>query len=179
VLVGGLGLGILASILAQRPFIDGVVVVERSPEVIELCAGKGYEIVQGDIYDYLRKHSSPFDCYMLDTWQGTGEMAWWEQVMPARRIIRNRFGMAPRIHCWAEDIMVGQANRALAMKDRIAELKALGARMPSNPRHWLHPALPLMDEKEARWFTAAVGTKRWEEKYGKLLTEKPTKKGRK
>jgi hypothetical protein len=72
VLVGGLGLGIVASLVAQRSFVDHVTVIEKDPDVIRLCARPGYTVIEADIQDYL-KTSDRFDYYLLDTWQGTNE----------------------------------------------------------------------------------------------------------
>lgn len=151
VLVGGLGLGILAAIVAGRPGVKDVLVVEHSDDVITLCRAPGYRVQKDDIAAFLRWHVEPFDYYLLDTWAGTNEGAWWADVMPLRRILRQRFGRKPVIHCWAEDIMVGQI------------LQTLTTSVP----HWYYKELKLpMSVTEARRFVANVGLPGWEKKYG-------------
>lgn len=151
VLVGGLGLGVLAKSLAMRGAVESVHVVERSPDVIRLCASPGYTVTCSDLYEYLRTVDRPFDCWMLDTWQGTGEGDWWEYVMPARRIIANRFGRQ-RVWCWAEDRMAAQVARSCVSQAGMC---------------WHYAALPLgMDEAAAARFVRTVGLPRWEREFG-------------
>ena len=152
VLIGGLGLGILPMQVANRIEVSDVTVIELDEDVIKLCAnGADFDVVEADITDYLRTTSEHFDFYLLDTWQGTNEGTWWEEVMPLRRLIRQRWGKRPVVHCWAEDIMQGQIFQALTTK----------------PPHWYTTHLPVpMYEKEARSFLRNVGLPAWERKYG-------------
>lgn len=151
VLVGGLGLGILAKTLSERPGVDQVTVVEIDPDVVALCTQPGYEVITGDILSYLRRSNQRYDYYILDTWQATNESAWWSQVMPQRRAIRRRWGAEPTIHCWAEDIMRGQI------------MWSLTAKQP----HWYYTGLAMpMSERRARSFLDDVGLPAWEEMYG-------------
>lgn len=154
VLVGGLGLGILSTVVVNIPGVEEVVTVEREPDVIKLVTrmGKPWSTVQSDIGTFLET-SERFDCYLLDTWAGTSESTWWEEVMPLRRTIRRRFGRKPRIHCWAEDIMAGQL------------VGALGYGKDS----WYYKGLPAMTEREAMRFIVEVGLPSWEHKYGGIL----------
>lgn len=87
VLVGGLGLGILASTLAARDDVSIVTVVEIDPDVVALCSRPGYEVVVSDVARFLKKTPRAFDYYLLDTWQTTNEGAWWSTVMPLRRLM--------------------------------------------------------------------------------------------
>lgn len=153
VLVGGLGLGILAATVAQRPGVDKVVVVERSEDVIKLTSNPGlYTTVNSDIRKFLETTRQKFDYYLLDTWTGTNEGTWWHEVMPLRRIIRQRWGFKPTIHGWAEDIMWGQIYRSLTHHT-----------VP----HWFYSYLPVpMSGDEANVFLNTVGLPSWEKKYG-------------
>lgn len=154
VLVGGLGLGILAATLAQREGVYHVTVVEKDPDVVKLCQRPGYDVVTADIHDYLEKSDQEFDFYLLDTWQSTNEMTWWGEVVPMRRAIRQRFGVRPVIHCWAEDIMIGQIFQSLTTK----------------PPHWYYENLPMpMSAKAARSFIKDVGKQKWERDYGRIV----------
>lgn len=157
VLVGGLGLGIMAGLLANNTAdVDEVVVVEINPDVIKLCRGEGYTVINRDIMDFLRKSDQQFDYYLLDTWQGTNESTWWSEVMPQRRAIRQNWGKKPVIHCWAEDIMHGQIFRSLTTK----------------PPHWYYSGLPMpMNDATARRFLRDVGLPAWEKKYGRIIDD--------
>lgn len=151
VLVGGLGLGLVAANVAARRGVRDVFVVERSKDVIKLCRAAGYRVGEDDIAAFLRWHVEPFDYYLLDTWCGTNEGAWWEEVLPLRRTIRQRWGRKPVIHCWAEDIMLGQI---------------LGSLTTKQP-HWYYRELPMpMGKAEAARFVKDVGLPTWERRYG-------------
>ncbi len=190
VLVGGLGLGIVAKRLTEIPGVTGVTVVEKSKEVIKLCANGVYDTVHSDIMKYLtsdRLHQAPFDFYLLDTWGGTGEAEWWNTVMPLRRAIRNRWGSKPVVHCWAEDIMLGQVKRSLVIDDMKREMLRLHNATPGKKkmtlqdcRTWYHKYFPVnMTPAQADWFLKNVGTAAWEKKYGKMIDLVMTKEGRK
>jgi len=165
VLIGGLGLGILAEATAERVEVDGVTVIEIDEDIIELCYDDdnyGYDVIHADITNYLRTTSDRFDFYLLDTWRGTNEGTWWEEAMPLRRLIRNRHGMRPVVHCWAEDIMQGQIFQALTTK----------------PPHWYTKHLPVpMYEKEARSFLRNVGLPAWEKRYGEAVDKATAEQG--
>lgn len=152
VLVGGLGLGIVATALLARPNVRDVLAIERSQDVVDLCRQPGYRVHVGDLLQYLEgAEQEPFDYYLLDTWQGTNECTWFKEVLPLRRAIRRRHGKRPVVHCWAEDIMLGQILRSLEH---------------ARP-HWYYSYLPtLMQPAERRWFVRNVGLPSWEKKYG-------------
>lgn len=161
VLIGGLGLGILAHAVSRGS--DQVVVIERDKDVIQLCAGRGYTVIEADIGEYLRTSTERFDFYLLDTWQGTNEATWWSQVLPLRRAIRQKWGSKPVVHCWAEDIMQGQIFRSLAMK----------------PPHWYYTGLPMpMPQGVARRFLSNVGLPAWEKAYGAAVDKQLSEKGK-
>lgn len=162
VLVGGLGLGILAATLASRPDVDSVTVVEIDRDVIALCSRPGYEVINRDIAKYLGSTCVRHDSYLLDTWQGTNEGTWWSRVMPLRRIIRQRWGKEPTIHCWAEDIMREQIHRSLTTKSP----------------HWYYEGLPMpMSLRDATRFMRDVGSVTWEQKYGDIVDRSVAKYG--
>lgn len=152
VLVGGLGLGLLARALTQRDAVKSVTVIELSSDVIKLCQAPGYEVVQDDLLKFLRCSERSFDCYLLDTWQGTNEGTWWSNVVPLRRAIRGRWGAKPVIWGWAEDVMRGQVERTIAMGNR----------------SWKYAGLPeVMSPAAIRAFTRDVGLPAWERRYGR------------
>jgi hypothetical protein len=174
VLVGGLGLGVVATWLAQSDMVDQITVVEKSPEVIELVRPHqmGYDVVCADIAEYLRTIEEwPFDFAILDTWQGTSEATWWEEVMPLRRIIANSFGRQD-VHCWAEDMMAGQIARSLLNGNRSRQEED-ARRFPGMQPHgrgWHYENFPEeMSEDDIRHFIRDVGLPEWEEKWGGCL----------
>lgn len=182
VLVGGLGLGIVAKRLTEIIGIKEVVVVEKSRDVIKLCANGAYGTICSDIMEYLtsdRLHQAPFDFYLLDTWGGTNESTWWNTVMPLRRAIRNRWGSRPVVHCWAEDIMLGQVKRSLVIDDMKKEMLRLhnaevGKKKMtlSDCRTWYYKYFPVnMTPKQADWFLENVGTRAWEKKYSEMINK--------
>lgn len=69
VLVGGLGLGILPIMLAERDDITHVVVVEKDQSVIDLFENTSQKIkvVHGNFFDHLR-NLKPYDSVVADIW---------------------------------------------------------------------------------------------------------------
>jgi hypothetical protein len=169
ILVGGLGLGILAALLVRRPESKSVTVVERSAGVIKLCRAPGYEVVCDDISRYLQSTKRAADHYLLDTWSGTNEGAWWDEVLPLRRAIRQRFGAKPKIHCWAEDQMWGQVKQSLLCRTK-------------DQAHWHYCSEVLeMSEREVEAFQRTAGLPEWERRWGAAVDatyEAPKKKRR-
>lgn len=158
VVVGGLGLGILALTLAERRGVQAVTVIEQDPNVIKLCARRDkYLVLQDDIMAFIKDSKVRADYYLLDTWQGTSESTWWEHVMPLKRAIRKKWGKLAVIHCWAEDIMWGQIRQSILLGNQFG-------------RSWYYKCLPAkMSEGEARSFFNNVGTAWWEIKFGKQV----------
>lgn len=116
VLVGGLGLGIVARMCALKDNVTSVVVVEQSSEVAQLVwphiepqlGGKGTLHV-ADINAVEIDHRR-YDTALLDTWQGTNELTWSSEVVPLRRRFARKIA---RIHCWQEQTMLTQIYRTL------------------------------------------------------------------
>jgi predicted membrane-bound spermidine synthase len=163
VLVGGLGLGIAATLLANMPQVDRVDVVEINPDVIKLCDPHHpkVRVIDDDLKAFLGAQQKwLWDSAFFDTWTATSEGAWWEDVFPLRRIIGQRFGKwyANSVFYWAEDIMLGQVGRHL---------------MTATQAHWYYKEgldMP-MTLRRAKWFVKNIGTPGWEKRYGKLYPE--------
>lgn len=172
VLIGGLGLGLVAHVVAQLPGVTEVLVVERSEDVVKLVAGKsGFEVVVAEINAFVAScRAWPWDFCYLDTWQGTSEATWWSEVFPLRRTIANRFGRR-RVACWAEDIMLGQVGRSIANcnRSRLEQVRHdLGEANVPHGRHWHYKDLPdEMSDPEIRAFTRDVGLPGWERRFGR------------
>lgn len=139
VLVGGLGLGVVANMLAADRAVDRVVIIERSMDVIKLVRphikdpeGK-IEVLHNDIMTWLNATSEEYDFALYDTWQGDGIMTWLEDVRPLRR---KSVGKVDEVVCWNEDVMLGQMINDLRMACQFAEhadhdSKVLGHAVPT------------------------------------------------
>lgn len=155
VFVGGLGLGLVATMLSRRGHL--VTVAERSANVIKLMgphsARESYKVVRASVEVYIAQRKTwPFETTYFDTWQATSEGTWWEDVLPLRRQLANKFGKL-RVFCWAEDQMLGQVRRVIL----------------SGARHWHYAGLPEdMAPAEVEWFLANVGLPEWEVLYGHI-----------
>lgn len=120
VLIGGLGLGLVARMVAERKSVERVAVVEKSHDVVNCIwpqlrerlpahvRGK-IDVYTADINDHI-KLDVKYDVALLDTWQGNNEMTWTGDVVPMRRALR---GKAHEIHAWQEVAMHTQMGRAL------------------------------------------------------------------
>lgn len=134
VLVGGLGLGYAAQMLALHPKVESVWVIEKSPEVIELVAKhlrgnsrKGRKskirVIQADLFEWLAhpdQQCSRFDWAFYDIWAPDGERVFFEQVVPLRRLTGDKVN-PERVRCWNEDVMRGQL--LMHMTTRVQMLK--------------------------------------------------------
>lgn len=120
VLIGGLGLSVIARMIAAKKEVKRIEVVEISEDVIRLCGkrlGPKVRVIKADLYAWLREQTEwPYDRAFFDIWYPTSETAWINWVAPLRRIVRRKFGEAAsrRLDCWAEPEMLGQVARALA-----------------------------------------------------------------
>lgn len=132
VLVGGLGLGLCATILARRKNIEHVTVIEKSPDVAKLVAehlrvprGK-LTVVVADLFDYLKfkRPLKPYDWAFHDIWQADSLGCLLETVIPLRNATVANGWVAgdSRVICWNEDVMRGQI--LLGMQTRLQFLQA-------------------------------------------------------
>lgn len=196
VLVGGLGLGMVAELFARKRTVKTVDVVEINEHVIALTGGNLHAKVQlhnADLFVWLEELQAwTWDYAFFDIWYPTSEGTWIDMVAPLRRIVRRKFGVRP-VDCWAEAEMLGQLHRALAMD------AAMGAEVEScwGPAHkafragtlsaWpVQPTALTSEEGMSRvvktdaiqWsrgfraafnhFTRDLGSPAWEARFGKL-----------
>jgi hypothetical protein len=114
VLVGGLGLGIVARMASLNPKVTEVTVVERSPEVCQLVGrylNHGTRLVPVDLFAFAKELKPDYyQTALLDIWQGTGEWVWQTEVVPLRRLLASKI---KTIHCWQEGVMLGQVGNHL------------------------------------------------------------------
>ena len=121
VLVGGLGVGYAAQLLARRTRVRSVTVVERSKDIIRLVweptvrASRGrlkLHIVHQDLFKFLRTTNRTFDYGFFDIWQSDDEATFHDIVMPLRRLSREK---VQHLDCWNEDIMRGHLVQSLSI----------------------------------------------------------------
>ena len=76
VLIGGLGLGILAWLCASNPLVKSVTVIEIKRGVIDMVSPvvnhPKIAVEQGDIQEYLARTTDKYDFIGLDTWPDAG-----------------------------------------------------------------------------------------------------------
>ena len=116
VLVGGLGLGLVASLLAKRKTIKEVRVVEISREVIELVAEHikhpKISIAFNDLFSELRTiPDGYFDYALFDIWQSDSESTFHSTVVPLYEASKGKIKHSPVN--WQEDVMRTQLQWSL------------------------------------------------------------------
>lgn len=127
ILIGGLGLGYAVTVVARRPGVRRVVVIEKAPEVVRLVAAAtrrnlGREnaakvtFVTADLFDYLREqshntHDTPFERAFYDIWTSDSETTFHDVVVPL--IQQSKFVVKRQPVCWNENVMRGQLRHAL------------------------------------------------------------------
>lgn len=112
-LVGGLGLGVAAHLLAQTAR-EVIVAVEVNQDIAALVSpflAPQVRIVVADLFEYLRSvPRGAFEAAYFDIWRSTGEWTWQTMVVPLRRLAAGRIR---KILCWQENEMLGQVGRGL------------------------------------------------------------------
>ena len=96
----GLGLGFFAEEAANKDEVDKVVVIEISPEVVELIkprlGNKKIEIIQADAWEWVKTAEGPVDFIYADIWTGD-EPDFQEQRKRTKQLCK-RFGC--EVMCW-------------------------------------------------------------------------------
>ena len=126
VLIGGLGLGYAAQLIANQPQVDRIIVVEQSQDVVNLVwehlrfpAHVKATIVVADLFDYLKRpfldglddEDDVINCGFYDIWRSDGEYTFHNTVVPLRKL---SFTVVDGpLYCWNEDIMRSQLMLAL------------------------------------------------------------------
>jgi hypothetical protein len=131
VLVGGLGLGVGATMLANDPLVSHVTVIEKSPEVVELVAPHitkrlpfdKLDIVVGDLFEKIPRLGHTFDWAFYDIWASDGQGTLLEMVLPlVRSSVESRVVEGQeRVICWNEDVMRGQLQMGLHSRTMILD----------------------------------------------------------
>ena len=109
VLVGGLGLGMYISMIAKKPEVTSITVIEKEKDIIKLMNFKHpkVKIVNADIWKYLKKTKDKFDYAYVDIHYSTGAMEYINTVLPMREIFNKRFSKIP-VDFWGEEEMKSQ-----------------------------------------------------------------------
>lgn len=109
VLMGGLGLGMSATLFAEKEEVSEVVVIEKEKDVIKLCKPKNKKIkvINEDFWKYIKATKEKFDYIYVDIYYSTGCMEFVETVLPIRKILEKRFQSIP-VDFWGEEEMKSQ-----------------------------------------------------------------------
>lgn len=158
ILIGGLGLGLIAHFLAKKRNVQNIVIIEINPNIINLVEPylpKKCHVIKKNIYNYfIDIQTWNYDYAFIDCWQGTSATTWWKEILPLKRRLGNKFGLNNNVHYWAKDIMLGQV------------LQSLTSSIP----HWYMQYLPVpMSLENAHYFVHHVGEPHWEKLYGKAI----------
>src|SRR5215204_6390405 len=138
VLIGCLGLGVVAEFLANKKTVKNITVVERSDEIIKLVQphiNPRINIVHADLFDYLEKvERLSWSSAWFDIWSPTSEWVWSRYILPLRVIVGRRFGYQAqlKVSCWAESLML---NQLLESYERMADIPA--ERLKNEPAYWI------------------------------------------
>lgn len=94
VLVGGLGLGMAATMILNSPEVRSVTIVEKSKAIIDLIkpqVSSKFKIIHDDLFDFLKALRRPqYESAYFDIWYGTGESDWSANVLPLYRAARRK-----------------------------------------------------------------------------------------
>jgi hypothetical protein len=123
VLVGGLGLGMAANMIAAMPDVSSVTVIEKEPDIIGLIDGTldpKVTVIQADLFEHIQQLTAgTYDSAYYDVWYSTGRRQWAASVVPLYRTSR-RLGI-DTLGAWGEHEMVAQLAPALYMQAMLDE----------------------------------------------------------
>jgi len=111
ILVGGLGLGMYATMVAKKNEVTEVVVVEIDEDIIKLCKPHNakVKVIHDDIWRFIKTTNEKFDYAYVDIHYHTGCMEYIQTVLPMRKLFEERFPATP-IDFWGEEEMRAQYN---------------------------------------------------------------------
>ena len=110
-MVGGLGLGLYANMIASKDEVTEVIVVELDKDIIKLCKPKHEKIkvINDDIWKFVKATKQRFDYAYIDIYYSTSCMEYIRTVLPMRKIFKKRFPNMPT-DFWGEEEMKVQYN---------------------------------------------------------------------
>lgn len=140
-LVGGLGLGLAATLLARSKAVSDIIVVEKQPEVIALVAKylpSRVTVVDADLFDYLERQAKigkpTFDNAFYDIWCSDGEATFFETVCPLIKASEGVCKRQPRN--WNEDVMRGQLQHSCTSTLMMLAFEAQHPPEPGKPTRY-------------------------------------------
>lgn len=108
VLIGGLGLGcIVEKLVKHNNKITKIIVVEKFKQVIDLVwpylkKDDRCEIVNDDIFNYLKNTTEVFDCATIDTMKGFHPQGYTGTILRAKELIKDKCDLN-NVYFWNED----------------------------------------------------------------------------
>ena len=129
ILIGGLGIGLVATLLGRERDVRRMTVVEQSQDVVDLVlphlhfpGGALVTVATADLFEFLEaavdqivtgKLSRPdFDWAFYDIWRSDGEWTLYKTVWRLRDLTRACGLQDDRIVNWNEDVMQGQVRNS-------------------------------------------------------------------
>lgn len=132
----GLGLGYYAYMCSEKPEVDSITVVERSPDVIRLfktyilpqfAHADKVRIVEADAFEYA-EHTMPsegFDVAFVDTWRDASDgTPMYERMKPLEAL-----SPKTRFLYWIENFLISR-RRAIAISDMLDKIDNAAADAP-------------------------------------------------
>ena len=123
VLVGGLGLGMAANMIAAMPDVSSVTVIEKEPDIIRLVDDNLHpkvNVIEADLFEHVKQLTAgSYDSAYYDVWYSTSRREWAASVVPLYRTSR-RLGI-DTLGAWGEHEMVAQLAPALYMQAMLDE----------------------------------------------------------
>jgi len=141
VLIGGLGLGLLPTMLLRNEKVTSVDIVELYDEVINLVFGQlnfpsNYKVIKNDIRDYL-KLGEKYDFIHIDIWPDI--ISPMKEIDEMIELARNSLNPGGRIHCWLQELY-------LNVKDRLPKKPVRGNFTAKPTRSCLICGKPLFND---------------------------------
>ena len=135
VLIGGLGLGILAWLCASKSIVKSVTVIELQREVIDLISPiiehPNVTVIQDDVWGYIGKTKDRYDFISLDIWpdMGSAVLQSFDAKHRARRVIR-RGGL---VRTWLDEI-ANRLNQTDALMKAVKHAQNTHGHMLDKPK---------------------------------------------
>lgn len=127
VLIGGLGLGYVASKIIAKPNVKSVTVVELEKDIIDMVQpyiDDRIKVIHMDLFKYLESGVAKFNYAYFDIWYTTSERDWLKYVLPLRRLIWKKYGKK-KINCWGEQEMEAQIKMSFASFHLYSKIRKL------------------------------------------------------
>lgn len=134
-LIGGLGLGILAWLCAAKPLVKSVTVVELQKEVIDLVGPvvghPKIHIIQGDVRQHIQDTKSKYDFISLDIWPGIGRAAL--EAFDAKRYASQSLNRGGVVRTWLDEI-ADRLSKTNAIDNAVQQARTTRGKMLDQPQ---------------------------------------------